>query len=157
MAQARLPLAGCGHGDLNSLNPMSSNLLTVRVTVHKRQRRQLSQHMWRTAPSWHRHPRSLCLKRSSEEEKPWKGRLRPRVPPCDTWTSSSGAGVPGPWTGASPWAVRNQASQQELSGSKQIFICSYSHSLLLAFLPELLHLKSDRWHHYGKLYHYFMI
>ena len=68
-----------------------------------------------------------------------------------------GSPVPGPGTGTSPWAVRNQASQQEVSGSKQIFIWIYSRSLLLAFLPELLHLKLDQWHHYGKLHHYLII
>ena len=36
MAQATLPLAGCVCGDLNSLNPTSSNCLRANVTVHKR-------------------------------------------------------------------------------------------------------------------------
>ena len=84
------------------------------------------------------------------------------IPECHHMTLGlhplgQGSPVSWPWTGTGPWAARNQASQQEVSGSKQIFICIYSRSLLFAFLPELLHLKSDQWHHCGKLHHYFII
>ena len=49
--------------------PPAATCFTVRVTVHKRWRWQLPQHIWRIAPNWHRGPRSLCMKRSTEDER----------------------------------------------------------------------------------------
>ena len=53
------------------------------------------------------------------------------------------SGVPTP-TSTSPWPVRNQAAQQDVS--KPSFICIYSCSPLLALPPEL-HLLSSQWQH----------
>ena len=69
-------------------------------------------------------------------------------------TLQQGSPTPGPWTGTSPWPVRNRAAQQEVGDR-----ASEASSVFTAASPHRSHhrLSSASCQHYGAQYNYFII